>query len=253
MIIHALFPADWHGQWRPTYFVMLRVTSRSRNEIQSAFHISTPMSARSQFVRVCACVLTVGLLLLSPASVLASDADIAAKADQECGVCHGPKGVSEKPKIPSIGGFSESAILDLLATYENDFRQARTVKLDDGTDTDMEAVIDSLSPEELESFAAYYAKQTWVPIEQEFDRKSAAKGARLHKVKCNKCHINGGSVPESDHALMAGQWREYLEGEFKNFDDGSRRMSSKMQQKYDTLNAEGKQEIIEFYVSAGDF
>ena len=52
---------------------------------------------------------------------------------------------------------------------------------------------------------------------------------------------------------MAGQWREYLEGEFRNFDDGSRKMSSKMQQKYETLNAEGKQAIIEFYVSAGNF
>lgn len=185
--------------------------------------------------------------------VVASETEIKEKVDIACGICHGERGVSEKPSIPSIGGFSESAIFDLLTTYENDFRKARRVQLDDGTETDMIEVIGAFSQSELEAFALYYSQQTWVPIKQTYDRKVAAEGAKLHKVKCNKCHISGGSVPESDHALMAGQWREYLEGEFKNFDDGSRRMSSKMQQKYETLNAEGKRAIIEFYVSAGDF
>ncbi len=183
----------------------------------------------------------------------ANGTEIAETAESECGICHGEKGVSEKPSIPSIGGFSDSAILDLLTTYEHDFRKARRIQLDDGTETDMVEVIESFSQPELEAIALYYSRQTWTPIEQDYDREAAAEGARLHKVKCNKCHINGGSVQESDHALMAGQWREYLEGEFKNFDDGSRRMSSKMQQKYETLNAEGKQAIIEFYVSAGNF
>ncbi|MCY4128869.1 MAG: hypothetical protein OXG15_06460 [Gammaproteobacteria bacterium] len=195
----------------------------------------------------------VTLLSFWSQATLADSEKIVEIAESECGVCHGEKGVSEKPLIPSIGGFSESAILDLLTTYENDFRKARRVTLDDGTETDMIEVIEAFSQSELEAFALYYSQQTWMPIEQAYDREVAAEGAKLHKVKCNKCHINGGSVPESDHALMAGQWRDYLKGEFKNFDDGSRRMSSKMQQKYETLNAEGKQAIIEFYVSAGDF
>ena len=183
----------------------------------------------------------------------ANDPAIAELAERECGVCHGEQGVSADPSIPSIGGFSEYAILDLLASYESKLRNARKVELEDGTETDMVEVIEAFPASELEAIAIYYASQPWVPIQQEFDRDRAVKGARLHKVKCNKCHINGGSVPESDHALMAGQWREYLEGEFKKFDGGSRRMSSKMQQKYDTLNADGKRDIIEFLVSAGDF
>ena len=184
---------------------------------------------------------------------IANGNEVGEIAESECGICHGEKGVSAKPSIPSIGGFSESAILDLLTTYENDFRKARRVQLEDGTETDMIEVLEAFSQTELEAIALYYSQQTWTPIEQDYEREVAAEGARLHKAKCNKCHIKGGSVPESDHALMAGQWRKYLEGEFRNFDDGSRRMSSKMQQKYETLNAEGKQAIIEFYVSAGDF
>ena len=191
-------------------------------------------------------------MLFNPLSEVVAE-EIEEVAERKCGVCHGKRGVSEKPSIPSIGGFSDSAILDLLTTYEHDFRKARRVQLDDGTETDMMEVLEDFSQSELEEIALYYAQQRWTPIEQEYDREIAAEGARLHKVKCNKCHINGGSVQESDHALMAGQWREYLEGEFRNFDDGSRRMSSKMQQKYETLNAEGKQAVIEFYVSAGDF
>lgn len=190
--------------------------------------------------------------LWSPLTI-ASETEIEKRAERECGTCHGARGLSEKPLIPSIGGFSENAILDLLTTYENDLRVARRVQLDDGTESDMIQVIESIAQTELEEIALYYSQQEWAPIAQPYDPESAAEGARLHKVKCNKCHINGGSVQESDHALMAGQWREYLEGEFRNFDDGSRKMSSKMQQKYESLNAEGKQAIIEFYVSAGNF
>ena len=214
---------------------------------------SRSMTRLSKAHRTSALVFSIGFLCLWTQSTFADQAEIQQIAEQECGVCHGERGVSETPSIPSIGGFSDSAILDLLTTYENDLRKARRVQLDDGTETDMIEVIEGISESRLEAIALYYAQQEWMPIAQSYDRESAAEGARLHKVKCNKCHINGGSVQESDHALMAGQWREYLEGEFKNFDDGSRKMSSKMQQKYKTLNAEGKQAIIEFYVSAGNF
>lgn len=218
-----------------------------------AVKLSDVMYIPQQFHAPFVLFLMVGLMNVYVQSTLANDVEIAEIAERECGICHGEEGISETPSIPSIGGFSDSAILDLLTTYEHNFRKARTIQLDDGTETDMVEVIGAFTQPELDAIAMYYSEQTWTPIEQDYDPELAAEGARLHKVKCNKCHINGGSVQESDHALMAGQWREYLEGEFKNFDDGSRRMSSKMQQKYETLNAEGKQAIVEFYVSAGNF
>lgn len=174
-------------------------------------------------------------------------------AEQTCGTCHGEAGVSTKPDIPSIGGFSDIAILDLLETYKLQLREARRIRLDDGTETDMVEVIDSRTAEELENIAIYYSEQPWVPINQSFDREMAAEGSKIHKRKCNKCHIEGGSVPEADHALLAGQWRDYLEGEIKNFSDGSRQMSAKMKKQFDTLNEDAKKALIEFYVSAGNF
>ena len=51
---------------------------------------------------------------------------------------------------------------------------------------------------------------------------------------------------------MSGQWRQYLEMEFDDFDSGERKMSRKMKEKYDTLSAEDKKAILELYVSGGN-
>ena len=155
--------------------------------------------------------------------------------------------------MPSIGGFSEFAIMDLLDSYRLGFREARTVTLEDGSETDMTRIVESLSEETIEAVALYYADQDWIPHDQPFDEDLARRGARVHSVKCGKCHPRGGSVPEADHALLAGQWRQYLAGEFRDFDSGARRMADKMKQRYDTLSPSDKAALLEYYVSAGRY
>ena len=155
--------------------------------------------------------------------------------------------------MPSIGGFSEFAIMDLLDSYRLGFRQPRTVTLQDGSETDMARIVDSLSDEDIEAVALYYAEQEWVPHRQPFHESLARRGARIHSVKCGKCHPRGGSVPEADHALLAGQWREYLAAEFRDFDSGARRMTDRMKERYDTLSQPDKAALLEYYVSAGRY
>lgn len=174
-------------------------------------------------------------------------------AARECRECHGPLGRSEQRDIPSIGGFSEFAIMDLLDSYLLGFRQARPVALEDGSEKDMLEVAESLSEEAIETVAVYYAAQPWEPHEQAFDAEQARRGARIHARKCAKCHLNEGSVAEADHALLAGQWRDYLAAEFRDFDSGARRMADKMKEKYDTLSAADKAALLELYVSAGNY
>lgn len=173
--------------------------------------------------------------------------------ESECGACHGPDGRSEVKTIPSIGGFSETAILDLLETYKKDGRPATVVRLEDGSESNMKEVVKSVSDADLELAAKYYASVEWQPIEQPFNKDLARRGSRVHKVKCGKCHIREGSIPESDHALLSGQWRDYLEQQFSDFDSRARRMASKMQQKYDTLSKEDKAALLELYASAGKY
>ena len=204
----------------------------------------------SQFVGMLVGTVFSVVMLAAAAPVLAVDG--AAIADG-CNQCHGEAGRSETPDVPSIGGFSEFGILDLIESYREGHRQARTHTLPDGTETDMAEISQSLSDEELDAVALYYSEQTWRPQEQEFDVALARRGAQIHDIKCDKCHSEGGSVAEDDLAIMSGQWREYLVMEFEDFDNGSRRMAKKMKEKYDTLSPEDKAAILEMYVSGGNY
>ena len=171
---------------------------------------------------------------------------------EQCDQCHGPSGHSEDSLVPSIGGFSEYAIIDLLESYRIGFRLARPVTLPDGTETDMVEISRALSGEEIEAVAVHYSLATWRPHEQTFDAVLAKRGAEIHKAKCGKCHSEGGSVAEDDLAILAGQWRDYLEMEFEDFDSGTRRMVAKMKAKFETLSDADKAALLEFYVSAGN-
>ena len=174
-------------------------------------------------------------------------------ANRLCRDCHGEFGRSESPDIPSIGGFSEFAIIDLLDSYRLGFRKARTITLDDGSENDMQQVVDGLLDEEIEMVAVYYSQQAWHPHPQPFDAELARRGAAIHSRKCGKCHPKGGSVADADHALLAGQWRDYLVRELRNFASGERRMADKMKQKFDTLSESDKDALLELYVSAGNY
>ncbi len=175
------------------------------------------------------------------------------EAVDRCNACHGEGGQSDTPDIPSIGGFTDFAIMELLDTYRLGLREARPVTLPDGTETSMEDVVNALSEEDEWTVSAYYSKQRWRPPEQPFDADLAALGARIHEEQCDNCHHDGGRDPEFDLPITAGQWREYLVAEFENFDSGRRKMPKKMQKKYDTLSAADKRAIVELYVSAGRY
>ena len=172
-------------------------------------------------------------------------------AERECEGCHGVDGISSVSTTPSIGGFSETAILDLLESYRQETRPAQSVVLDDGTERDMYDVIKQVPLTDLQHVASYYDSLRWTPHEQLFDKDLAQRGKRIHKVKCGKCHLKEGSIPESDHAILMGQWRAYIAQQFDDFDSRKRRMASKMQQKYDSLSAEDKLALKELYASGG--
>lgn len=188
------------------------------------------------------------IVLLVSASSRASDgAQLAKKCDQ----CHGENGHSEKQDVPSIGGFSEFGIEDLLVSYRQGTREPRTYKLPDGSETDMKKISEALSEDDVTALGQHYASQPWLAKNQPFDEKLARRGAQIHDIKCDKCHSLHGGEAEDDLAIMLGQWREYLRMEFEDFDAGKRKMAKKMKEKYDTLNSEDKQAILELYVSGG--
>ena len=185
-------------------------------------------------------------------SAVGEGADVASLV-QECDGCHGEGGRSADPEVPSIGGFSDYAIMDLLESYRTGFREGGAAKRPDGTETNMNEIANALTEAEVEAVAAYYAEQPWRPHEQAFDAALARRGERVHSRKCDKCHLQGGRLAESDLAITAGQWRPYLAAQFQAFDEGRRRMAPKMRKRYESLSERDKAAIVELYVSAGDF
>ena len=143
--------------------------------------------------------------------------------------------------------------MELFDSYRLGLRKARSVALPDGTETNMEEVVASLSEEDEWKVSAYFSKQRWRPPAQPFDADLAALGAQIHEERCDNCHHDGGRDPDFDLSITAGQWRDELMAEFENFDSGRRRMSEQMQKKHDTLTAADKRAIIELYVSNGGY
>jgi len=187
----------------------------------------------------------------SLALVPAAFADGAAIAKDKCADCHGSDGNSSDPKVPSIAGFPETAITDAFENYKSGDREGAKYKPENGEENDMNSIAKDISDSDLKAVAKYYAGQTFKRQKQAFDAKLAKKGAKLHDRKCEKCHSEGASSPEDDAPLMAGQWREYLENEFKLLASGERGMPKKMKKKFKKLKPDQLKALIEFYVSEG--
>ena len=189
-------------------------------------------------------------LTFAASSLLAADGGKLAK---RCDSCHGPNGASEDREVPAIAGFAPYAILDLLESFRYGERRARRHEGTDGHRTDMNEISEDLTIIEAQVVADYYGRQRWIPKEQPFNRSLAKRGAEIHEIKCVGCHSDYGSDPDDELALLLGQWRDYLELEFNNFDKGRRPMPEKMGPKYESLTAADKRALIELYVSGGRF
>ena len=170
-----------------------------------------------------------------------------------CNDCHGEKGVSVDSDIPSIAGFSKTTISDMLVAYIDESRNARSSKFRHGDinrpETDMITISKKLSEDDIEGLSTYFSEQTPVPAKQTFDAALAIKGAKLHEQRCEKCHEEGGSSPDDDSSIIAGQWAPYLELAFKDYRAGERKTDEEMQKKVKKLAEKQVKALIHFYAS----
>lgn len=190
-------------------------------------------------------LITLGVISLP---VMADGADL---AKEKCAACHGEDGNSKDGKIPNIAGFSEAALTDMLGDFKSGDRVGDKYKPEDGDETDMNAVTKELSDADIESLAKYYSAQKFTAHKGEADPKLAKKGAKKHARKCEKCHSDGGTNPEDDASLLAGQPREYLTRAFEKLSKGEQPMPKKMKKKFKKLKDKDKKALIEYYVSGG--
>jgi cytochrome subunit of sulfide dehydrogenase len=177
-----------------------------------------------------------------------AQADTKALADK-CDNCHGKDGNSEDAKVPNIAGMSAVYISDTLKAYLSGDRIGVKYKPKNGEESDMEKVANKLSDDEINDISDYYAGKTFQVHAQEFDAAMAAKGKKKFDKECDKCHSEGGTVADDDAGILMGQWKPYLQEQFKLFGDGTRLMTKKMRKKFEKLNDEEKADILEYLAS----
>lgn len=163
-----------------------------------------------------------------------------------CAGCHGQKGASKGPGIPSIGGMSETYIVDTMEGY----------KSGDIPATIMGRIAKGYSSEEFKQMGEYFSEQKFVAATgQESDSELAKKGAKLHDKYCEKCHSEAGTLADDDSGILTGQWKPYLEAQLAAFmvkkKDGGRKAPKKMAKKMKKLHKKagdkGLKALIEFY------
>lgn len=198
------------------------------------------------------------LIFSAAAALLALAATSAGAADVEsmmadCNGCHGPGGVSESADVPTIAGFPEFVHVDALYVYQEEARPCAKSEYRHG-DTSRPAktmceIAAGLSEEDIDAIAAAYAGLDYVKAKQDFDAGLAEAGKALHEEHCDRCHSEAGTNPDDEAGLLGGQMMGYLETTFAQFSDGSREQPKKMQEKFDTLSAEDKTALLNYYGS----
>ncbi len=191
------------------------------------------------------------LITFGVISIPAMAADGASIAKDKCAACHGEDGNSKDGKIPNIAGFSETALSDMMGEFKSGDRKGDKYKPEDGDETDMNAIAKDLSDDDIAALAKYYSEQKFTAHKGEADAKLAKKGAKKHDKKCEKCHSGGGTNPDDDASLLAGQPREYLTRAFEKLSNGEQPMPKKMKKKFKKLSDDDKKALIEYYVSGG--
>jgi sulfide dehydrogenase cytochrome subunit len=184
--------------------------------------------------------------LIISAGCLGADVQTLVK---KCAGCHGENGVSKNSDVPVIAGFSYYGFIDTLNVFREGERIAMEFQAEGTPETTMNQIATALSDEEVEALAEFYSSRPFEPQQQEFDPILAARGKEVHEEHCALCHSAGGSDPQDDAAILAGQWTPYLLRQFENIESGKRRVPRGMKRRFDRLSAEDKEALLNYYAS----
>lgn len=160
-----------------------------------------------------------------------------------CAGCHGEKGASGGPAIPSIGGLSEDSFIEVMNAY----------KEGEGNPSIMDRIAKGYSEDDIKAMTSYFVKQEFVAAKQEVDTEKAKIGKKLHDKYCEKCHEEGGSLDSDGAGILAGRWKPYLQYSLTDYVKQERKATKKMAKKLKKLHKkegdEGIAALIEYYVS----
>ena len=174
-------------------------------------------------------------------------------AVENCNGCHGDNGVSQWTDVPTIAGVPEFVHADALYIFRDEARPCTESKYRQGDTsraaTTMCAVAADLSDEMIDEIAAHYAALPFVAAKQDFDADLAAAGKAVHDAECDRCHSEGGSNPEDEAGILAGQQMGYLTDTFAEYRAGEREQPQKMEEKVNALSDDDVKALVHYYAS----
>ncbi len=172
---------------------------------------------------------------------------------ENCAGCHGKDGASTESDVPIIGGYSAKYLTDSLANYKNKARPCPEVKYRSGSHKgeamDMCTVAGKLADADVKGIADYLSAKPFVRAKQNADAAKAERGKKIQEGHCEKCHDAGGSSPDDDAGILAGQWMPYVRHTFEEFKSGQRPLPKKMKPKFDELSADDIDALINYFGS----
>jgi len=172
---------------------------------------------------------------------------------ENCDGCHGDDGVSRWSDVPTIAGIDAFVHSDALYIYQEEARPCANSEYRTGDTsrepTNMCDIAAELDDDQIEAVSAFYADLPFVAAEQEFDAALATAGQTVHESNCGVCHTDGGSNPEDESSILAGQWAGYMRTTLADYRAGEREQPSKMQERLDALSDTDIEALVHFYAS----
>ena len=193
------------------------------------------------------------VIAMCPVAVSPAHAADVGKLAEQCADCHGKDGASTDSDVPIIGGISQQYMIDSMTAYKSKERPCVEEEYHKGPKkgqkTDMCRIAKDLSDADVKALAKHFAGKKFVRAKQPFDAAKAKKGKELHADLCDKCHVDGGSSPEDDAGILAGQHKAYLDLTFKQYAEGKRPMPKKMKPKMEKLSPADTEALVQYYIS----
>lgn len=156
-------------------------------------------------------------ILLAMAVICAGTAASAETLQEKlapCLACHGERGQSETPEVPSLGGQKEQYVLIQLVLFRD---KLRVVEI-------MNEVTKTLKDDDLRAMSAFIAKlPAPKPVDEAPDAARMTRAqALVQQHRCNFCHtVNFAGQDAVPH--IAAQREDYLAKTLKEYKAGTRR------------------------------
>jgi cytochrome c553 len=156
-----------------------------------------------------------GLVALSMLAPVVTSAQFSVSGDaaagrrkaEACTPCHGPRGTSNRPDAPSLAG--QVPLYTYFQLFQ--FRSGRRKS------AEMAPAVASLSDQDMQDVAAYFASEPASPRHETFDETKAAAGRLASNAHaCEGCH-RPGFVGYQHVPRLTGLSREYVVAQLRGY------------------------------------